>query len=314
MKRAAFEGTREYTVESGDVRLHVLETGTPGKPPLLLVHGFPDCHEVFSLLVEELRHDFHIVTFDMRGVARSTPPRSPAGYRLEALTPDLTAVIDAAFGRAAKVHVLGHDWGSVLVFSYLSSAQGRRRVRSFTSISGPHLAVIWSSLLSVSRSRSPRAMLAALGQLGASWYTFALQLPWLPELLFKRMGARVVQHALRRAGVPRNDAYLELNNAQAWERTQHAMELYRQNVLRPPALPAPSSIDLPILAIVPERDPFVRPSSVAELQAYAPQLQLLHVAASHWVLRSHPALIARALRDLIARVDTGQSPEEQVSA
>lgn len=305
---------RTHQVKSGEVRLHVLETGTVGKPPLLLVHGFPDCHEVFSRLIDQLRNDYHIATFDMRGVARSTPPKSPAGYRLEALEPDLSAVIDAVFGESARVHVLAHDWGSVLMFSYLSHSRGRNRVRSFTSISGPHLAVIWSSALGSESVRSPRALLASIRQLGASWYTFAFQLPWLPELLFRKRGGAVFRDALHRAGVPRDDPYLDFGNAQAWERTQHAVELYRQNVLRPPALPARDSLTVPTTVVVPTRDPFVRPSSVAQLQNYAPDLRFFEVDASHWVLRSHPAAIARAVRELTTRADADAVRGEQVSA
>jgi pimeloyl-ACP methyl ester carboxylesterase len=302
--------SRTHQVKSGEVCLHVLETGTPGKPPLLLVHGFPDCHEVFSLLIDQLRHDYHIATFDMRGVARSTPPSSPNGYRLEALEPDVTAVIDAVFGAQARVHLLAHDWGSVLAFSYISHARGRARVRSLTSISGPHLAILRSAALG---SLGPKAMLGAIRQLGASWYTFVFQLPWLPELLLRNFGGRVLRATLRRAGVPRNDPYLAFDNAQAWERTQHAIELYRKNVLRSSMPPAPGSLRLPLLVVVPKRDPFVRPSSVVPLQRYAPDLSLLEIDASHWVLRSHPAAIAGALRALTARVDgqadgLGQEP------
>lgn len=306
--------TRTHEVKSAEVRLHVLETGTPGKPPLLLVHGFPDCHEVFSLLIDQLRNDYHIVTFDMRGVARSTPPRSPRGYRLEALEPDLTAVIDAVFGAKARVHLLAHDWGSVLAFSYLSHSHGRSRVRSFTSISGPHLAVLWATTLGSLSARSPRALLASLRQLGSSWYTFAFQLPWLPELLFRRFGGPVFRAALQRAGVPRADPYLAFDTAEAWQRTEHAVELYRQNVLRPPALPAPHSLALPILVVVPKHDPFVRPASLAQLRDYATDLSYLEIDASHWVLRSHPAAIARALRELTARVDAEPLAGQQVSA
>ncbi|MBC7171070.1 MAG: alpha/beta fold hydrolase, partial [Polyangiaceae bacterium] len=159
---------RTKRVSSGEVELHVVEAGEVGRPPVLLVHGFPDCHEVYSEVIPDLARDFHVAAFDLRGVAKSSAPRQSSGYRIEAVLPDFNAVIDSVFGEGAAVHLVAHDWGSVLSFSYVASADGQARVRSFTSVSGPHVALLWDATLRNVGSLEPRRAVAGLRQLLSS--------------------------------------------------------------------------------------------------------------------------------------------------
>jgi len=284
---------REHHVRSGDVELFVVEEGEEGRTPVLLLHGFPDDHRVFDRVVESLRTECHVVTFDMRGVGRSSAPGKRSSYRLDNLVHDVTAVIDAIFGPRASVHLVGHDWGSVLGFSYVAEGGGAPRVRSFTSVSGPHVRLMWAASLRL----APRA---ALRQLLASWYVFAFLVPRLPELLFS---ASVYRRALSRAGVPADDPYLDVTDAEVSSRTRHAIELYRQNALRPPPLPARGSIRVPLLLVLPELDPFVRPETLSFLGQYVPNLEAIRLAASHWVPRSHPGELAAAVLAHTRRID-----------
>jgi pimeloyl-ACP methyl ester carboxylesterase len=294
-------------VRSRGVELHVVEYGQRGRPPLLLVHGFPDTHDVFSLLIEELGRDFHIAAFDLRGVGESSAPASRAEFRIEAIMPDFTAVIDAVFGPGARVHMLAHDWGSILAFSYVSDRSRERRIRSFTSVSGPHLGLMWSANMRHLRSLRPHEMLGGLGQLGSSWYAGFFQVPRLPEWLIRELGPRLYRLTLLRGGVPPSDPYLNVTHAQVWSRTHHALELYRQNVKRPPPLPAPRSIAVPTALVIPLDDPFLRPKTYEFIGDYVNDLTVHRLHASHWVPRSHPRELAAITRDLSTRVDATES-------
>ena len=77
--------TRERRIRSGEVELHVIEAGVEGRTPVLLLHGFPDDAGVYSHLMTELARDCHVVTYDMRGVGRSTAPKSPSGVQYSAV-------------------------------------------------------------------------------------------------------------------------------------------------------------------------------------------------------------------------------------
>jgi len=298
---------RTRRVRSGEVELHVVESGEPGRPPVLLVHGFPDDHQVYDRVMDDLAHDFHVASFDMRGVGASTAPARSTGYRIERILPDLTAVIDAVFGPGATVHLVGHDWGSVLGFSYICDSVGRTRVRSFTSVSGPHVRLMLDSVLAGGDGGSPGARLR---QLLSSWYIFALHTPRLPEALIEAFGPRMYRNALERGGASPDDPYLAVSREEAIARMLRPIALYRQNALRPPPRPAPASITTPLLVLVPERDPFVRPSVHAALPAYATSVELRPVDASHWLPRSHPELLAAAVREHANRVDATRANEE----
>jgi pimeloyl-ACP methyl ester carboxylesterase len=298
---------RTRRVRSSGVELHVVEHGQRGRPPLLLVHGFPDTHDVYSALIDELGCDFHIAAFDLRGVGQSSAPSSVDGFRIDAVLPDITAVIDAVFGAATRVHVLAHDWGSILAFSYLADRALARRIRSFTSVSGPHLAMMWSANLRHIASLHPRDMLAGLRQIASSWYALFFQLPVLPEWLFRGYGPQLYERIMVGGGVPSGDPYLNVTNVQVCSRTLHALELYRRNALRPPKLPAPHSIAVPTALVVPLEDPFLRPASYAFVGEYVTDLTVHELAASHWVPRSHPRELAEIVRELAARVDACES-------
>jgi len=296
--------TRVHRVKSGDVSLHVVEAGERGKPPVLLVHGFPDCHEVYSHVVDELSREFHVATFDLRGVAKSTPPRDPSGYRIEAILEDITAVIDHVFGRTAKVHLVGHDWGSVLCFSYIAEGRDKHRARSFTSASGPHVRLMWNAVF---RNATSLGLRGAVTQAFASWYVFAMHLPVVPESLFRYAGPYVFRRVLELCGVPKGDAYLDITREQVLERTLGTMNLYRQNALRPPPMPAPRSITVPIRLLLPIHDPFVRPETFAFLRDFATDLEVRRVDANHWIPRSHPALFASEIRSHVERIESKTS-------
>ena len=60
------------------------------------------------------------------------------GYTMACLADDLAAVIDAV-SPAEPVHVIGHDWGSVPTWEYLSRPGPSDRIASFTSVSGPSM-------------------------------------------------------------------------------------------------------------------------------------------------------------------------------
>jgi pimeloyl-ACP methyl ester carboxylesterase len=294
---------RTTKVRSGDVELAVFEAGERGRTPLLFAHGFPDCHGVHSKLMDALKDEFHVVSFDMRGVGESTPPASRRGYRVDAILPDFTAVIDATFGPDAKVHLFGHDWGSCLGFSYVADPEGATRIRSFTSLSGPHVGLMWSTALRLARSGGPGAALAALRQLAASWYVFAFQLPYLPERAFRRGGTEAYRRALIGGGVPVDDPYLDVTVEEIVARTEHALNLYRMNATRPPPAPAPGAINVPLLVVIPERDPFIRPEVHTYLGEIASDVTYRRYDASHWMLRSHPEELATELRTFVKGVD-----------
>src|SRR4051794_31895862 len=168
------------------VTLHVTEYGdrTAGTH-VLLVHGFPDDQRMWEPVVASLPSEWHVITYDVRGSGRSSKPNGTSSYRTELLVEDLVAVLDETLPPGERVHLVGHDWGSIAVWDAVAAATWDPRLdgrlASYTSASGPsldHLATMTSSWAGRLRM-APQSL--------RSWYVWAFQLPWLPE--------RVLAHA-----------------------------------------------------------------------------------------------------------------------
>jgi pimeloyl-ACP methyl ester carboxylesterase len=82
---------------AGGVPLNVVESGPASAPGLLFVHGFGQTYLSFEaqLTDPDLRRDFHLVAFDLRGHGNSGKPWAPADYRSEAFADDVAAVLRA---------------------------------------------------------------------------------------------------------------------------------------------------------------------------------------------------------------------------
>jgi pimeloyl-ACP methyl ester carboxylesterase len=99
--------------------MHVLEAGfeTPGRLPVLLLHGFPELAFSWRKVMLPLAEaGFHVIAPDQRGYGRTTGWDSAydgdlASFRLLNLTRDMVELV-AALGYHAVTSVVGHDFGS----------------------------------------------------------------------------------------------------------------------------------------------------------------------------------------------------------
>jgi pimeloyl-ACP methyl ester carboxylesterase len=178
-------GARERWVRTGEVELCVAEMGDPGRPTVVLVHGYPDSKEVWSEVAGRLAGRFHVVAYDVRGHGRSTAPRPlRGGFTLEKLTDDFLAVVDAV-SPDEPVHLVGHDWGSVQAWEFTTVQRTEGRIASFTSMSGPSLDHLGQWIARRVKRPTPRRVGQILGQGARSWYVYLLHTPVLPELAWR---------------------------------------------------------------------------------------------------------------------------------
>ena len=128
----------ERFVDSVDgVRIAVYEQGNPDGPTLVMAHGWPDSHVLWDGVVSRLADRFRIIRFDNRGVGNSSVPKPVSAYTITKLADDLGGGDRRQRAPASPSIVLGHDWGSVAVWEYLSRPGASDRIASFTSASGP---------------------------------------------------------------------------------------------------------------------------------------------------------------------------------
>ena len=104
----------------------------------MLLHGYPDTQAVWAPVVERLAARFHVVTYDVRGAGGSSAPRGRAAYHLDRLADDFDAVCRAV-APERPVHLVGHDWGGIQGWEFVTRPRFAGRVTSFTTIAGPAL-------------------------------------------------------------------------------------------------------------------------------------------------------------------------------
>jgi pimeloyl-ACP methyl ester carboxylesterase len=99
--------------------MHVLESGfeTPGRPCLLLLHGFPELAFSWRKVMPKLAAaGYHVIAPDQRGYGRTTGSDADydgdlASFRLTNLVRDALGLVSALGYRSVDA-VIGHDFGS----------------------------------------------------------------------------------------------------------------------------------------------------------------------------------------------------------
>lgn len=113
------------------LRLHYVDWGNPGAPPLILQHGGRDHCRSWDWVAEELAKDWHVIAPDLRGHGDSA--WAPDGnYEMNAFVYDF----------AQLVHTLGHDEVTIVAHSLGGNIASRftglypEKVRRFVNIEG----------------------------------------------------------------------------------------------------------------------------------------------------------------------------------
>jgi len=290
--------TDQVMVDSGGVRLATYRWGNPSGPTLLLVHGYPDNHDVWLPLVNQLATDFNLIAYDVRGAGASDKPRHRRDYRLPLLADDLEAVI-LTHSPDKPVHLVAHDWGSIQSWEGVTEPRLQRRVASYTSISGPCLDHIGYWMGQRGKARSLSGLKQMLSQLLSSWYIGFFHIPWLPELAWRHGMARLWPRFLRTMEGIRP---VRINPTQR-EDGQYGVKLYRANFIRSLFTPRQRFTQVPVQVVVLTRDRFVRPHLFDNLQHWAPNLLRREVAAGHWQLLAEPTQLADWIREFVAQQD-----------
>ncbi len=273
----------------------VYESGQPDGSIVLAVHGFPDNHCVWDGVAAILGERYRVLRYDVRGAGQSGRPTGRDGYQMRYLVDDLIAVLDAA--GANRVHLLGHDWGSIQCWAALEDPRLDGRIASFTSISGPSLAhaAAW-----VGDARAH--LIATARQLATSYYTLVFQVPWLPEVAARTgLFDRIAALASSRSRSAEALAAVPARSTADWV---NGLQLYRANRLKTTRRPRP--IAIPVQVLIPQRDAYIRPDFAAQAPVpFVENLRTRALAGGHWVICERPDVIARCVGEFVEHVERG---------
>jgi len=131
--------------------------------PVLLVHGWPDTHDMWRDVVPGLVDaGFQTIAPDLRGFGGSDRPAEVDAYAIPYLVGDMLGVLDHL--GVERAHVVGHDWGSAIAWALAAFAP--ERVDHLVALSVGH----------------PTAFVGAgLEQREKSWYMLLFQFEGVAE-------------------------------------------------------------------------------------------------------------------------------------
>lgn len=297
------ETTSSLTASDGvTLAVHRYTDIDPARPTILAIHGFPDNHHVWDGVAQELAgRPYNVVAYDVRGAGESSSPTQRSGYLFAQLVADIDAVIDSL--GVGRVHLLGHDWGSIQAWAAVTDESVMRKVASFTSISGPHLQYAGAFLRS---ARTPRAVARVARQLISSGYIGFFLCPGVPELSFRsRVGVKVVE-AFERIGRSSTRSQRHETRRSVTDYV-NGLNLYRQNMPAPMLTPGPQlpTTTVAVQTLVPRRDVFVTPALQRFTGAIPDGARVIAIEGGHWVVTSRPDVIARLTAEWVDRTVAG---------
>jgi pimeloyl-ACP methyl ester carboxylesterase len=149
------------------LRMHVLEAGKPGRPCVLLLHGFPELSYSWRKVIPGLAAaGFHVLAPDQRGYGLTTGWDKQ--YDGDLTSFHILSIVEDAVALLAKLgirqaHVVGHDFGSpVAAYAALTRPDVFRSVVLMSAPFGGPPAALPSPLI--------HDELAKLGRKHYQWY------------------------------------------------------------------------------------------------------------------------------------------------
>ena len=163
------------TIQVNGTTLNVVIQGQG--PDVLLVHGFPDCHQVWRHQIPALvAAGYRVIAPDTRGCGESAMSPSVADYHVDNLVADMVGLLDAL--GISTVRLVAHDWGAALCWKLVMAHP--ERVDRYVALSVGHLAAY---------------VRGGLLQKLKGYYVLLMQLPGISEFLLTRwnwLGFRLV--------------------------------------------------------------------------------------------------------------------------
>jgi len=270
------------TFRNGSLEFDVRDEGPPDGPVVVLLHGFPQFNDSWNTVIPQLTSQgYRCLAPNQRGYTPGARPLRRRDYRMPLLIDDINALIDAS--GAERVHLVGHDWGAVVVWALANAHPDR--LASIAPMSVPH----------------PAAFLRALGtsrQVLSSWYIYAFQLPYVPERQLIGDGTKWQRFAkrLQASGQTHEFADRDAQRMAQDGTLTAALTWYRAAFLgNPRAYNAHTKV--PTLFIWGDQDQFCKPAGANACGRYvdAPYQFEAVAGASHWLPEEQPDLVSKRL-------------------
>lgn len=269
----------------GHFAFDVLDSGPADGPAVVLLHGHPQTNAAWHEVVPRLTtRGYRCLAPNQRGYSPGARPRRRRDYRMSELVGDVGALIEAIGVR--DVHLVGHDWGALVAWSF--AAEHPEQVRTLSALSGPH----------------PRALHIAMmtsRQGLASWYAYAYLLPRLPERFYlgKDVNGARLSRMLQAGG-----QVVELANRDVRAMAEQGAYTAALNWYRAaPFSGRVGQVAVPTMFIWGDRDKYILEGAARRSGRYVTGHYRFEVlrGASHWMPDQSPDAVVDLLLDWFAR-------------
>jgi pimeloyl-ACP methyl ester carboxylesterase len=256
-----------------------VERGQSQGESIVLLHGFPQDAWTWQPTMELLASvGYRVLAFNQRGYSPGASPRSVWRYRLSELMSDATAFIRVV--GEGPVHLVGHDLGGEIAWNI--AAASPHLLRSLTIASTPHPRALTRAFLTSDQSLR-------------SWYISFLQLPAIPEVVFRAHQGKFAVKLLQQTGLPLPFAeqyvgrLLETPSA-----LDGAINWYRAFPLTPRLALATPLVRVPTMYIWSSGDSVVTRTGAVQTARYVTGSYDFKIIedVSHWIPEEAPSQLA----------------------
>ena len=115
-------------------------SGSPGRPLMVFLHGFPEGAFVWDGLLDHFAQPanggYRCVAPNLRGFEHSSAPADPSDYRAHLLVQDIQQLVatESTDGRIAVL--VAHDWGGAFGWGYANAFP--QQVERLVILNSPH--------------------------------------------------------------------------------------------------------------------------------------------------------------------------------
>lgn len=290
----------EFATANG-IRIHYVTTGIG--PLVVLLHGFPQFWFAWRYQIPELAKQFKVVAPDLRGYGDTDKPLKVSDYRTSILAEDIACLIKAI--GYEKAHIVGHDWGGGI--AWMMALKHPQVIDRLVVINCPHPKIFF------------RALRSNPNQIKRSWYIFMLQLPYIPELIFRLSPKTFLKHVFKGNSI-RREAF-----------SNEDIEKYAKELMKPDALTSAINyyraafrnisssrevessekrIETPTLLIWGEDDFALGQELTLGMEPLFKNSFRIHYIphCGHWVNEEQPELVNQVLMEYLAEGDLKSQP------
>lgn len=110
-------GIEHGFIQANNLSFHIASMGSPDKPLLLFLHGFPEFWYEWKDFLPAFAEDYYCVAPDQRGYNLTEKPEPIDAYRAKHLIEDVLQLAEA-LSPGRKFTLVAHDWGAAVAWGF----------------------------------------------------------------------------------------------------------------------------------------------------------------------------------------------------